>query len=111
MTKSPPLVPGATLMAPSPPMPKRRSHNARVISAVRSSRSSGSASMTKSFPMPWYFENLMPLRYRPLAAVEGVQVLDHGLAGAVEPLDAGVGSEPGALAASEALRGLRDLSV
>src|SRR5439155_10637017 len=46
--------PAVTRISPSDPTPRWRSHSAAMRSGVRSRRSSGSWTITKSLQVPWY---------------------------------------------------------
>src|SRR6476469_3603935 len=85
-----------TRSTPSPPSPRRRSHNAATAAGVNDSRPSGSGSSTKSFCVPWPLANSTRSGYVPPYPQ---RVLDVVRGGAVEPRDAMVAAEPRALAA------------
>ncbi len=59
--------PRTILITPSAPTPPRRSQTARISSGVSTVRPSGSPISTKSFFVPWYFENRIYASTRPAA--------------------------------------------
>src|SRR4029450_8256179 len=99
MKKSLPATSAVTRMTPSAPMPNRRSHSTATSSEDSARSPSRSSSMTKSLPVPWYFQT------RSSVTMEVPRQLVHhvdraALAGG-EPPDAGVSSEPDHLASGQ----------
>src|SRR5689334_21264675 len=88
---------GTTRSTPSAPRPARRSHRRCTSSGVSSREPSGSGSSTKSFSVP------CPFRKRTLSPYGG-EGLGEQVGLGVEPGDAGVAAEPGALALHEPVR-------
>src|SRR3990172_6926485 len=96
---SPSACPRVTRITPSAPIPLWRSHTAATNGSVRGRSSGRSSSITKSLPVPWYFQI-------PIGSATEVlrQVVYEGHRSAVlrlEPADPGVPPEPGELTACE----------
>src|SRR5262245_16309120 len=108
---SPGSRPGATLITPSAPMPVWRSQSAATSSADSWCRSSRSSTITKSLPVPWYFQIVFgSVMARSVASCIPMKVPGHGVRepGCLvrEPADPWIPAEPGELAARERLRAL-----
>src|ERR1700754_624115 len=88
-----------TRSTPSAPRPRRRSQSAATLAGVRSRVASGSGRTTKSFSVPWPLLNCTSRAYLGRQYRHGAAEEAGG--GGVEPVDAGIATEPGALAAHE----------
>src|SRR3990170_2573043 len=100
--KNSPLAERVTRIKPSAPTPKLRSQRRATSSGVTSSSSARSSSMTKSLPVPWYFQKSSSRTTQVLPDLFG-DGLRAGLCG-LEPADAGITAEPGHLAPGEGSR-------
>src|ERR1700754_1347549 len=96
-----------TRSTPSAPSPRRRSQSAATLVGVRSRVASGSGSTMKSFSVPWPLLNCTSRAY--LGCQRGHGAVEEAGGGGVEPVDAGVATGPGALAANEASGGANRL--
>src|SRR5262245_53854994 len=102
MKKSSSVAPRVTRITPSPPMPVCRSQTAATNASCNGRASSRSSSMTKSFPVPWYFQ------IRIGSATQVLRHLVHRRRVVVdrEPADPWISPEPGELSTRERLRAL-----
>src|SRR6266508_4296863 len=85
-----------TRITPSAPTPNRRSHSAATSREDRGRLPSRSSSMTKSLPVPWYFQIRSSVTLEVLRHL--VHNADRPALTAGEPPDPGVSSEPDHLA-------------
>src|SRR4030095_8505660 len=97
-------------LAPSAPIPNRRSHRRRASSSPSSKRPATSSSRTKSLPVPWYFQKRSSsIRALPGLRQERHDVFDERLGAGLprlEPADPRVPPEEGELPARERPRAL-----
>src|SRR5262245_14098566 len=103
MKKCSPVAPCVTRITPSAPMPVCRSHTAATNASCSGRASSRSTSMTKSFPVPWYFQ------IRIGSVTQVLRHLGHGRGTVIagrEPADPRISPEPRELPARERLRAL-----
>src|SRR3990172_8670097 len=103
---SPSACPRVTRITPSAPIPLWRSHTAATNGSVRGRSSGRSSSITKSLPVPWYFQMRIGSATQVLRQV--VHEAHRPAVLRLEPADPGVPPEPGELTACERLRALDD---
>src|SRR3990172_2722591 len=101
---SPSACPRVTRITPSAPIPLWRSHTAATNGSVRGRSSGRSSSITKSLPVPWYFQMRIGSATQVLRQV--VHEAHRPAVPRLEPADPWVPPEPGELTARERLRAL-----
>src|SRR3989304_4920370 len=101
---SPSACPRVTRITPSAPIPSWRSHTAATNGSVRGRPSGRSSGITKSFPVPWYFQMRIGSATQVLRQV--VHEAHRPAVLCLEPADPWVPPEPGELTARERLRAL-----
>src|SRR3989304_6212103 len=101
---SPSACPRVTRITPSAPIPLWRSHTAATNGSVRGRSSGRSSSITKSLPVPGYFQ----MRIGPATQVlrQVAHETPRPAVPRLEPADPWVPPEPGELTARERLRAL-----